>query len=62
MKETKGLVIELPRADRSNLKLLQRRLEDIAVEKTLSELALQCLRIGLISKLKNLKNENNTNY
>ena len=54
-KETKGVVVELDIETRGKLMLLKGIIAGIGVNKTLSELAIECLKIGLQSKLENMK-------
>ena len=52
-KETKGMVLELDNAVRANLRELQSRFIMIGVDKTLVQIALDCLKIGIYDKLIN---------
>ena len=52
-KTTKGMVIELDNSDRSNLKVIQSRYILTGVDKSLSQIACDCLKIGIHSKLIN---------
>jgi hypothetical protein len=46
-KETSKMVIELTRSDRAKLKELQGKLEGLSIDRTLSELAAECLTAGI---------------
>ena len=52
-KPTKGMVIELSDTDRANLKTIQGRHLLIGVNKTMAQIACDCLKIGIQNKLSN---------
>jgi len=52
-KKTKGMAIELDHSDHTNLKIIQARYILIGVEKKLTEIAGDCLKIGIADKLAN---------
>lgn len=51
-KDKSSMVIEFERKERANLKMIQARLELIGIDKTLSEIASDCLATGIYQKLK----------
>jgi len=56
-KKTKGIQLELDVETRSKLILLKGMIAGIGVNKTLVQLSEECLKIGLQSKLENLRDE-----
>lgn len=53
-KLTKGMVIEIDRIERARLKEIQSKYCLVGADKTLAQIASDCLKIGISSKLTNL--------
>lgn len=56
-KKTKGMVIELDWVTKGDLTEIQSRYFRLGVKKTTSEIALDCLKIGIFNKLTNTEKE-----
>jgi hypothetical protein len=53
-KQTKGMAIELDNSDRANLREIQARYILVGADKTLVQIAQDCLKIGIAIKIKEL--------
>ena len=56
-KDKSSMIITFERKERANLRMIQARLELIGIDKTLSEVASDCLISGIHNKLKETSNE-----
>lgn len=54
-KLTKGMVIELSDTDRANLRTIQGKYLLVGIDKTMAEIACDCLKIGIHDNLLNIE-------
>jgi len=55
LEETSSMVVEFSKSTRKDLKMIQAKLVLIGVEKTMQEIATECLTLGVIQKFKSLE-------